>query len=217
MRRTYKTAQRETALAVAADTRGARAVAVRSGLLKTALVLTGVGVLTASAWVSVPFYPVPLTMQTLAVLLIGGVLGPRLGVTAVTSYIVLGLAGAPVFHNGLGGAALVAGPTGGYLMGFVPAVFVMGLASRRGWSSAAGRLGALRRLALLTGGAVLAEVAIYALGVPWLALTTVKHAGAAVALGLVPFLLGDLVKTAVAVTAVYGADNLLTRLGSLPF
>lgn len=217
MRRTYKTAQRETALAVAADTRGARAVAVRSGLLKTALVLTGVGVLTASAWVSVPFYPVPLTMQTLAVLLIGGVLGPRLGVTAVTSYIVLGLAGAPVFHNGLGGAALVAGPTGGYLMGFVPAVFVMGLASRRGWSSAAGRLGALRRLALLTGGAVLAEVAIYALGVPWLALTTVKHAGAAVALGLVPFLLGDLVKTAVAVTAVYGADNLLTRWGSLPF
>jgi biotin transport system substrate-specific component len=159
---------------------------------------------------------VPITMQTLAVLLVGGFLGPRLGVAAVTTYIALGLAGAPVFHNGLGGPALLAGPTGGYLIGFIPAAYLMGLASRRGWADPAGRLDALSRVAHLVGGALLAEVAIYALGLPWLAFTTVKDVGKAVAVGLVPFLLGDLVKTAVAVTALYGGKNLLTRGGSLP-
>jgi biotin transport system substrate-specific component len=218
MGRSYRISRPERAQVIAADARVAGALAVRPMLVKIALVITGVGVLAASAWTSVPFYPVPITMQTLAVLLVGGLLGPRLGVAAVVSYIALGLVGAPVFHNGLGGPALLAGPTGGYLMGFVPAAYIMGLAGRRGWApSSTGRLGALKRLALLAAGAVLAEVAIYALGLPWLAFTTVKDAGTAVTVGLVPFLLGDLVKTAVAVTALYGGKNLLTRLGSQPF
>jgi biotin transport system substrate-specific component len=217
MGRTCKTAQSDSALAIAADARGERALTTRSLLLKLALVATGVGVLAASAWISVPFYPVPMTMQTLAVLLVGGLLGPRLGVAAVTSYLALGLAGAPVFHSGLGGPALLAGPTGGYLIGFIPAAFLMGLASRRVWTKSSGRLGVLSRVVLLVGGALLAEVAIYVLGLPWLAFTTVKDAGKAVAVGLAPFLLGDLVKTAVAVTAVYGGKNLLARWGSLPF
>jgi len=215
MGRTHRISRFEGGNAIAADARGARALAVRPMLLKIALVTTGVGVLAASAWISVPFYPVPMTMQTLAVLLVGGLLGPRLGVAAVTSYLVLGLAGAPVFHSGLGGPALLAGPTGGYLMGFVPAVFVMGLASRRGWTPSAGRLGKLHRLALLVGGAVLAEAAIYSLGLPWLAFTTAQDAGTVMAKGLMPFLLADLVKTAVAVTGTYGGKNLLRR-GSLP-
>jgi biotin transport system substrate-specific component len=215
MGRTYKTTQPDS-LAIAVDVRNARALALRSLLLKLTLVATGVGVLTASAWISVPFFPVPITMQTLAVLLIGGLLGPRLGVAAVTSYIGIGLAGAPVFHNALAGPALLAGPTGGYLIGFIPAAFFMGLASRRGWTPAAGRLGVIAKVALLVAGALLAEVAIYALGLPWLAFTTVKSADRAIAVGLVPFLLGDLVKMAVAVTATYGGKNVLARRGSLP-
>jgi hypothetical protein len=146
MGRTYKTTQPDS-LAIAVDVRNARALALRSLLLKLTLVATGVGVLTASAWISVPFFPVPITMQTLAVLLIGGLLGPRLGVAAVTSYIGIGLAGAPVFHNALAGPALLAGPTGGYLIGFIPAAFFMGLASRRGWTPAAGRLGVIAKVA----------------------------------------------------------------------
>ncbi len=201
-----------------ADGRAARVLAAERPLLaKTALVATGVGVLAASAWISVPFYPVPMTMQTLAVLLVGGLLGARLGVAAVASYLALGLTGAPVFHGGLGGVAVLAGPTGGYLAGFVLAAFLMGLAGRRSFAPAAGRLGLLWRLALLICGAVLAEIAIYALGVPWLALFAGLDAQKAIAVGLVPFLLGDLVKMAVAVTAVYGGRNLLARRGSLPF
>jgi biotin transport system substrate-specific component len=217
MGRIYRVSRPEGAQAIAADAGAAGALAVRRMLLKIALVISGLGVLTASAWISVPFYPVPMTMQTLAVLLVGGLLGPRLGVAAVVSYIALGLAGAPVFHGGLGGPALLAGPTGGYLMGFVPAAYLMGLAGRCGWASSPGKRGALSRVALLAGGAVLAEVAIYALGLPWLAFTTVKDTGTAVTVGLVPFLLGDLVKTAIAVTALYGGKNLLKRVGSLPF
>lgn len=216
MGRTYRTAHSDSAPAVAADARDARARALRSLVLKLALVATGVGVLAASAWISVPFFPVPITMQTLAVLVVGGLLGPRLGVTAVASYLALGLVGAPVFHNGLGGPALLAGPTGGYLVGFIPAAYLMGLASGGGWTRSSGRSRVLSRVALLVGGALLAEAAIYALGLPWLSFTTVHDANRAIAVGLVPFLLGDLVKTAVAVMTIYGGKNLLARWGSLP-
>jgi biotin transport system substrate-specific component len=217
MGRYLGTLRSEGTQTIAADARGARALMVRPMLLKIALVTTGVGVLAASAWISVPFYPVPMTLQTLGVLLVGGFLGPRLGVASVTSYLALGLAGAPVFHSGLGGPALLAGPTGGYLMGFVLAALLMGLASRRSWTLSASPLGRLQKVTLLVGGALMAGAAIYALGLPWLAFTTVKDAGTAVTVGLVPFLLGDLVKTAVAVTAVYGGKNLLERKGPLPF
>jgi biotin transport system substrate-specific component len=188
-------------------------LAVRPVCLKAALVAAGVGILAASAWISVPFYPVPMTMQTLAVLMVGGLLGPRLGVAAVAGYLGLGLLGAPIFHNGLGGAAIVAGPTGGYLAGFVPAVLLIGLASRR----AAGLKGVLRRAALLICGAFLAEAAIYALGLPWLALVAGLSLGDAVASGLIPFVLGDLVKMAVGVIAVQGGRSLLSRGGLIPF
>lgn len=213
MGRTRETRRSEGALVVAVDAHQAHVPAVRPWLLKTALVLTGVGVLTASSWVSVPFYPVPLTLQTLAVLLVGGLLGPRMGVAAVTSYLALGLVGAPVFHNGLGGLALLAGPTGGYLAGFVPAAFLMGLAGQGSRSLSAVRWGAPLRWALVAAGAVAAEVAIYSLGVPWLAFTTATDTGTAIAVGLAPFLVGDLVKMSIAVLVVCGGKSLLERRG----
>lgn len=172
---------------------------------KAVMVLAGVGILAASAWLSVPFYPVPLTMQTLAVLLIAGTLGPVMGLSSVVGYLALGALGAPVFHGGLGGAAVLAGPTGGYLLGFMPAVFVMGwavrLAGRR--PAAPSFRSAARRMTLPAAGAVLASVAIYAVGLPWLALVTGMGLQKTLAVGAVPFLLGDVLKVAVAVGAVY--------------
>jgi biotin transport system substrate-specific component len=217
MRASLRTTRPARGVAVAGDGSAARVLVVRPALLKIALVAAGVSVLTASAWISVPFYPVPMTMQTMAVLLVGGLLGPKLGAAAVAGYVALGLAGAPVFHNGLAGPAVLAGPTGGYLVGFLPAVVLMGLAARRSLVSAPGGSGPLRGLATLAGGAFLAEIAIYVLGVPWLALFAGLDLGAAIAAGVVPFLLGDLMKMAVAIGAVRGGRSLLARWGSLPF
>ena len=180
-------------------------------IVRAVLLLAGVGLLTGSAWLSVPFYPVPLTMQTLAVLVIGGVLGPRLGAGAVAGYLGLGLAGAPVFHGGLGGPLVLAGPTGGYLLGFLPAAFLMGWFSTRAMRGAAAGSGggspardsSLRQVALLAGGAVLAEASVYALGLPWLAVAyTGGDLARAAAVGAVPYLLGDLLKAAVAIGAI---------------
>jgi len=202
-----------------------RVEAIRSvAAQKAALALAGIGILAASAWLSVPFYPVPLTMQTLAVLLIGGTLGPALGVSAVAGYLALGALGAPVFHGGLGGVLVLAGPTGGYLLGFLPAVFLMGWAARL--AGGPGRLGdpagpasaqavsvpgSYRRLLFLAVGAVVASAAIYALGVPWLALFGGLGLERAAAVGLVPFLIGDALKAAVAVGAVYLGSRAVSR------
>jgi biotin transport system substrate-specific component len=172
---------------------------VRTLALQTMLAIAGVGLLAASAWISVPFYPVPLTMQTLAVLLIGGLLGPRLGAATVVGYLSLGLAGAPVFHNGLAGPAVLAGPTGGYLLGFVPAAFLMGYAVKR----AMARRSLVRQSVVLGAGAIVAEAAIYAVGLPWLAVFyTGGDLAHAAAVGAVPYLLGDLLKAAVAIGAI---------------
>jgi biotin transport system substrate-specific component len=191
-----------------------RTEAVRSATAqKAVVVLAGVGILAASAWLSVPFYPVPLTMQTLAVLLIGGTLGPTLGVSAVVGYLALGAAGAPVFHGGLGGVLVLAGPTGGYLVGFLPAVFLMGWAARMAGPrpARAGSGSAFGRLLILGLGAVVASAAIYAVGVPWLSLFAGLGLQRAVAVGLVPFLLGDALKAAVAVGAVYLGGRALSQ------
>jgi biotin transport system substrate-specific component len=159
----------------------------------------------------VPFYPVPLTMQTLAVLLIGGLLGPRLGAATVVGYLGLGLAGAPVFHSGLAGPAVLAGPTGGYLIGFVPAAFLMGYAVR--WAMT--RRSLTGQFALLATGAIVAEAAIYAVGLPWLAvLVTGGDLARAAAVGAVPYLLGDLLKAAVAIGAIRAGSRYKRKAAS---
>jgi biotin transport system substrate-specific component len=208
------TVDRSEALVV--DAPGYARAAGRNIVQSAVLIVAGIGVLAASAWVSVPFYPVPLTMQTLSVLLVGGLLGPRRGLAAVAGYLALGLAGAPVFHGGLGGPAILAGPTGGYLVGFLPAVLLMGLAA--GQALRATRpLRPVVQFVVLAAGALSAEVVIYCLGVPWLAFVGGLGMGKAATVGLVPFLLGDLLKAAVAVGAVRGGRSALARWGSLPF
>jgi biotin transport system substrate-specific component len=211
-----------TNLTVRADERTLRTEAPRA-LLTIGLLLAGVGALTAGAWLSVPFYPVPLTMQTLAVLLVGGLLGPALGVSTVAAYLFAGAMGAPVFHGGLGGMAVLLGPTGGYLVGFLPAAFLIGLAAQRlgkgmsGAGRSTGGLASIREISILTVGALLAGAAIYCVGVPWLSLFTGSSLSKAAAVGAVPFLLGDLLKTAVAVAALRLGIGTLSRRGLLPF
>ena len=111
------------------------------GLLRLAdqlvLVLAGSMLLAASAQFKmvIPFSPVPVTGQTLVVLMIGLAYGSRLGAVTVLAYIFAGLRGLPVFAGGTSGWVVMAGPSGGYLVGFLAAVFVMGLLAERGWGA----------------------------------------------------------------------------------
>ncbi len=141
----------------------------------------------AQAALHLPFSPVPITAQTLAVLLTGALLGSRRGALSVLAYLMEGLAGWPVFSAGRAGLAHLLGPTGGYLLGFVAAAYLTGYLAERGWDRRVGTT----VLAMLAGNA-----ALYAPGLAWLA----RFVGAsqALTLGLYPFIIGDLLKIALA-------------------
>lgn len=152
------------------------------------LALGGSLAIAASAQIQVPMQPVPMTMQSLVVLLVGVAYGPRLGAATVLLYLLEGLAGLPVFAGFRAGPAVLAGPTGGFLVGFVPAAALAGWLAARGWMRGAIGAGA----GFLAGHAVL-----FAFGVGWLA--TLVGAERAMALGLLPFLPGTAVKAAIGV------------------
>jgi biotin transport system substrate-specific component len=180
------------------------AVGKSRALRAVLLALVGSALLTVSAKVQVPFYPVPMTLQTLVVLLLGLALGWRLAFATVLLYLAQGAVGLPVFagtpEKGIGLAYLL-GPTGGYLIGFAFAAAV------------AGWIAGHRRDLLALVAAVLAGTAtIYVFGLPWLA--TLVGVQQAVVLGLVPFLLGDLVKAALAVALGIAGGELVRRLQS---
>jgi len=166
-------------------------------LLKVAAVFFGSSLLWASAKVQIPFWPIPMTMQTYVVLSLGALLGWRLGAATVAAYLVEGALGLPVFAgtpaNGIG-IAYMAGPTGGYLAGYAVAVVVIGMLAERGWD----RFAHGKIASLLTG-----ELAILGLGCGWLAVQFGWEK--ALAFGLGPFLLGDVVKLILAyATITYG-------------
>ena len=165
----------------------ARAALVRGA----AAVVGGSLLLTLSAKLSIPFWPVPLTLQTMVVLCLGMVLGPRLGALAVLVYLAEGALGLPVFagtpEKGVG-LAYMLGPTGGYLVGFVVAAFVSGALARRAWD----RNVASTVAAMLVGNAI-----IYLFGLAWLG-SVVGWDKPVLAWGMTPFLLGDLAKVAIA-------------------
>jgi biotin transport system substrate-specific component len=163
----------------------------------------------AQVAVPLPFTPVPVTGQTLGVLLIGALLGSKRGAAAMLMHLAEGLAGLPVFAEGSTawtltrlGVPTIIGPTAGYLLAFPVAAFVVGWLAERGWD---------RRLLMAAAAMLVGEVVIYAVGLPWLAL----YVGAerAVPLGLMPFLAGDAVKLALAATALPSGWTLLSRLG----
>jgi biotin transport system substrate-specific component len=177
-----------------------------------ALAVAGSLLLVLAAKVKVPFWPVPMTLQTLAVLGLGAAYGSRLGAATVVLYIAYGLAGLPVFTNTppvAAGLLYLAGPTGGFLAGFVLAAAVAGWAAERGAS-------VLR----LVAGLIVADALILGLGCLWLALGAQMTSGVtgvgfakAFAFGVQPFLLGDALKVALAASLVGASWSVLHRRG----
>jgi biotin transport system substrate-specific component len=166
-------------------------VEFHSALVKAMVVVFGSSLLWASAKVQLPLWPVPVTMQTYAVLLLGPLLGWRLGAAAVLTYLAEGAIGLPVFaaHVGNGlGLEYLYGPTGGYLAGYVAAVVLVGALAEHGWD----RSIPARCVSLLAG-----ELVILTLGCGWLAIKI--GWGKALVLGVFPFLFGDALKLVMAV------------------
>lgn len=151
----------ETGLPVLAEVGDEGAGAARLAR-QAVLVALGVAALTLAAKLKVPMWPVPITMGTFAVLSIGAAYGPRLGLTTILTYMGLGALGADVFANSSAesnGLAYMAGPTGGYLVGYVLATMALGALARRGWDRSVGTMA----LAMLVGNAL-----IYVPGLAWL-------------------------------------------------
>jgi biotin transport system substrate-specific component len=175
----------------------------QSGLLRAAvLVMLGSALMALSAKVQVPFYPVPMTMQTAVVLLIGGAYGWRLGGLTMLAYIAEGLAGLPVFAGLAAGPAYLAGPTAGYLVGFVASAALMGLAVERGWT---------RSLVGMAAAITVASIIPFVTGVAWLAVLV--GPAAAIAGGLVPFIPAAVLKGALAGLLLAKFDGLAQRRG----
>lgn len=161
-------------------------------------------ILWASAKISVPFWPVPMTLQTGAVVLLAAAYGWRLGLATVVLYLLEGAVGIPVFEGtpakGIGLAYMV-GTTGGYLIGFAVAAAVVGWLAERGFE---------RNPIKLFGGMVLGDAFVFALGLLWLG-TVVGWDKPVLEWGLYPFILGDLVKLALAACLVSAGARLVRR------
>ena len=155
------------------------------------LVITGAFFLYLTARISIPVQgsPVPITGQTFGVLLVGGALGFRRGLLAITLYVLLGVVGLPFFAEGKGGLIVIWGATGGYLIGFVVAGAVVGRLTELGWDRHIG--GAL-------GAMLIGSVLIYVVGLPWLMVVTGSSPAETIDHGLRPYLVGDAIKLALA-------------------
>jgi len=167
------------------------------------LAVLGSALLALSAKIQVPIPPVPMTLQTLVVLLIGATYGWRLGGGAVLLYLVEGMLGLPVFANtppAVPSPAYLLGPTGGYLVGYVAAAVAMGLLAERGWDRSLGRV-----VVMMTIG----HAIIFAFGLAWLAY--LFGPGKAWLVGAAPFLLGTVLKTALAAALMKAAWTLVRR------
>jgi biotin transport system substrate-specific component len=147
-----------------------------------------------------PFSTVPITAQTFAVLILGALLGPRRGGLAMLAYLAEGALGLPVFAAGAGLATLF-GPTGGYLVGFVAAAYLVGRLAEMGWD---------RRVASTIAAMVIGEVVLYAFGIGWLAILT--NIRTALVTGLYPFIIGDALKVMLAAAVLPAGWKLLDWL-----
>jgi biotin transport system substrate-specific component len=165
------------------------------------IALIGVGAifiaLTANVAIWLPDNPIPITGQTLSVLVVGGALGLRRGVLSVALYLALGLF-LPVYAGqahglsnifSVGSAGVVLGARGGYLVSFLIAGALVGWLAEMGWD---------RRIPGAIGAMILGEVVIYAIGVPWLAVAAHSNLAWAIDKGFLPFVIGDAIKLAIA-------------------
>ena len=143
-------------------------------------------------------WPVPVTGQPFAVLLIAALLGRRRASLCVLAYIIEGAAGLPVFAHARAGLGVLAGPTGGYLIGFIAAAYITGMLAEKGWD---------RKVWTTVLAMILGNIAIYTFGLTWLScLIGIQKALAA---GLYPFIVGDLLKIALAAAVLPAGWKLL--------
>lgn len=143
----------------------------------------------AGAYIAIPIGPIPIVLQNLFIMLAGLLLGGRWGLISVGVYLLAGAVGLPVFAGGSGGVGKLVGPTGGYLLGFAVAAYLIGVVSESG----RGRV-MVDVLAMITGTLV-----IYAFGVAWLKVVTGMSFSKAFSVGMLPFLIGDALKIAAAI------------------
>jgi len=155
----------------------------------------------AGAYLAIPIGPVPIVLQNLFVFLSGLLLGSRWGFACVAVYILVGACGLPIFSIGRGGIGHILGPTGGYLMGFLPAVYVIGLITEK-----TKHLVIIDVIAMVCGGII-----IYACGVTWLKVITGMTLTKTLAVGMYPFILGDALKIAAAVPIAKALRPVINR------
>lgn len=162
----------------------------RSALVRACAVLLGTAILALSSQISVPMVPVPVTMQTLAVTLIGALYGWRLGAVTILAWLAEAAMGLPVLSNGGAGLAPFVGPTAGYLFAFPFVAAMVGYLAERGWNG--------RNLPLAFAAMLLGNALCLLIGAAWLA--TLIGVERALLAGVVPFLLGGLLKSALGAT-----------------
>lgn len=182
------------------------AVFPRTGLLADAiLVLAGTGLVAAAAQVSIPlpFTPVPITGQTFAVVLVGASLGATRGTSSLLLYLLLGMAGAPIYADQQSGWDVVSGPTGGYIVGFVLAAALTGYLAERRWD---------RKLSSAIAAMLTGNVLIYLVGLPWLAVDLGTNLDKTLEFGLYPFVPGDVFKLYLAAALLPTAWKVVERV-----
>lgn len=161
----------------------------RSLATDAALVVAGTALTALLAQVVIPMYPVPITGQTLAVLLVGGSLGAVRGSLSMVLYILIGSVGVPVFSEASSGVDVVFGATGGYMIGFILAAALTGWLAARSWDRRF--LGGM--VSYLAGSAL-----VFVVGLPWLAAVGGYSLSETLAYGLYPFIIGGVIKAAIA-------------------
>ncbi|MCU1413035.1 MAG: biotin transporter BioY [Microbacteriaceae bacterium] len=169
------------------------------------LVLAGAALTGIMAQLAVPIWPVPITGQTLAVLLVGTSLGALRGAFSMIAYLLLGVAGVPWFSDATHGWAVIAGPTGGYIVGFIAAAALTGLLAQRSWDKRV--LGAA--LSFVAG-----SVVVFLVGLPWLAVALHLDLAQTLAFGLYPFIIGGIVKAAIGAGLIWGAWRVISARAS---
>ncbi len=169
-------------------------VVTRTWLSDIALVVAGTALVAVLAQVAIPLWPVPVTGQTLAVLLVGASLGAARGAASLSLYAILGAVGLPIYSDSSSGWSVLLGPTGGYIIGFIISAAVVGWAAERSWDR-----GWYKPIITFVGGSLV----VFAIGLPWLAVSLGQlglpnDLQSVLIAGFYPFIIGGLIKAAIA-------------------
>lgn len=169
-------------------------VVTRSWVSDIALVTAGAALVAVLAQVAVPLWPVPVTGQTLAVLLVGASLGAARGAASLSLYALLGAVGLPIYSDASSGWSVLLGPTGGYIIGFIASAAIVGWAAERSWDR-----GWYKPIITFVGGSLV----VFAFGLPWLAVSLGQlglpnDLQSVLVAGFYPFIIGGLIKAAIA-------------------